>query len=308
MDEFEITLAEVDEIVTDAVVDEYWERGYWRSPKLLSDVLIARLRQAHDRLWAGDFDHEIPSNYGPPKPQAHPADLRQQCNAFWLNDAIRAVVTSPVIGKIGAKLMRVDTVRLWHDQAIAKPGRIEGVSTDGARPNVGWHQDYGHWTCADDTNMCTAWMALQDTDSSQRRHADHHRLPPLGSHPREQQVPVAGAGGRRRPVRGRRQGEWVDEPCILRAGEVSFHHALTFHGSGANTSAETRLSVVSHMMPGGTRYGPVSCAIRTWSSSAAGPRRPGLRGPYFPRCGRRRPPRASSARQPELHRRPASRD
>ena len=31
-------------MVTDAIIDEYWERGYWISPKLFDDDQIARLR------------------------------------------------------------------------------------------------------------------------------------------------------------------------------------------------------------------------------------------------------------------------
>lgn len=49
-------------------------------------------------------------------------------------------------------------------------------------------------------------------------------------------------------------GPWLDEPCVLKAGQASFHHALTFHGSGPNTSDAPRLSVVAHLMPGNTHY------------------------------------------------------
>jgi ectoine hydroxylase-related dioxygenase (phytanoyl-CoA dioxygenase family) len=49
-------------------------------------------------------------------------------------------------------------------------------------------------------------------------------------------------------------GAWVEEPVLLKAGEVSFHHALIFHGSGPNVTDQPRLSVVSHMMPGDTVY------------------------------------------------------
>lgn len=35
---------------------------------------------------------------------------------------------------------------------------------------------------------------------------------------------------------------------------MSFHHALTFHGSGPNRTSQPRLSVVSHMMPGDTTF------------------------------------------------------
>src|SRR5690606_23572069 len=48
--------------------------------------------------------------------------------------------------------------------------------------------------------------------------------------------------------------EWIEEPCILKAGQASFHHALTFHGSGVNHTNEPRLSVVAHLMPQGTAY------------------------------------------------------
>src|SRR5689334_6709531 len=159
-----VSLEDVDTIVTDAVRAEYWERGYWISPKLIDDDQIARLRAAHERLWAKQYDHEIPSQYGIPSPDLSTPVVRQFLNAFWLIDEMRAAVLSPVIGKIGARLMGVDSVRLWHDQAIYKPGMAgQPVTNIG---NVGWHQDYGYWQCSSTTNMCTAWVALQDTDLS----------------------------------------------------------------------------------------------------------------------------------------------
>ena len=43
---------------------------------------------------------------------------------------------------------------------------------------------------------------------------------------------------------------------VLQAGQASFHHALCFHGSGANRTAAPRLSVVGHYMPDGTTFRP----------------------------------------------------
>lgn len=243
----------IDSIVTDAVVAEYWERGYWTSPKLLSDDAILRLRAAHARLWAGDFDHEIASQYGPPKPQADPGDLRQQCNAFWLNDEIRRVVTSPVLGRIGARLMRSRRALLWHDQAILKPG-ADAAAGCGAKPNVGWHQDYAYWQCCDTTNMVTAWVALQDTDldnGGMRTIVGSHRW---GLIPESNQFFAQNLDGDAARFAAIAKGDWIDEPCVLPAGAASFHHALTFHGSGANQRPEPRLSVVAHMMPDGAAY------------------------------------------------------
>ena len=38
-----------------------------------------------------------------------------------------------------------------------------GVGPDGDATlsnNIGWHQDYAHWQCADKDHFCTAWVAL----------------------------------------------------------------------------------------------------------------------------------------------------
>jgi ectoine hydroxylase-related dioxygenase (phytanoyl-CoA dioxygenase family) len=40
----------------------------------------------------------------------------------------------------------------------------------------------------------------------------------------------------------------------MKAGQVSFHHALTIHGSGPNASAEARRSMAVHLMTGETTY------------------------------------------------------
>lgn len=245
-------LFDVDEMVTDAVVEEYWERGYWVSPKLFDDAQIERLRHAHERFWNKDYDREIPSQYGITKIDLDSPKVRQQCNAFWLNEEVRGAVTSPVLGAIGARLMKVDTVRLWHDQLIYKPGiGVDGETNAG---NVGWHQDYGYWQASSTTNMCTAWVALQDTDLS-----NGGMRTIVGSHQwglvedsdtffdqdLEALAQKYAAGGK---------GQWLDEPCILKAGQASFHHALTFHGSGPNRTNAPRQSVVAHMMPGDTVY------------------------------------------------------
>jgi ectoine hydroxylase-related dioxygenase (phytanoyl-CoA dioxygenase family) len=281
MDSFLLTSADVEHAVDERVIAEYWERGYWRSPKLIDDAQIARLRAAHERLWRGEFDREIPPQYGPPKPQLDPGDLRQQCNAFWLNDEIKKVVTGPVLGQIAARLMRVERVRLWHDQAVCKPGSA-GAPASG-KPNVGWHQDYGYWQCSSTTNMCTAWIALQDTDlanGAMRTIVGSHKW---GLIPESNKFWSQTLDDDARRFASVAKGEWIDEPCVLRAGEASFHHALTFHGSGPNRSDQPRLAVIAHMMPDGASYR----AGRQWHPNLVflGPdARDGqvFEGPYWP--------------------------
>ncbi|MCC3373649.1 phytanoyl-CoA dioxygenase family protein [Cohnella sp. REN36] len=222
--------------------------GYWISPKLIDDDQIERLRQAHERVWSGDYDGDGLTMYEY-RPNPNPDALRKLDNGWWINDEIRSVVTDPHIGELAADLLGASEIRLWHDQVIYKPGVGDKETKSG---NVGWHQDYGYWQCSDNPDMVTVWIALQDTDLT-----NGGMMTILGSHkwglipdsntffnPNMEELKSKYAGGR----------DWVEEPCILKAGQASFHHGLTFHGSGANRTSEPRLSVVAHLMPGGTSY------------------------------------------------------
>ena len=246
------TLDDIDQIVTDEVAAEYWERGYWIAPKLFDDDQIQRLRRAYERLWSGDFDYFIRSQFGIPKVDPDSPKVRQQPNAFWLNEEIRRASTSPLLGKIGARLMRVETARLWHDQAIDKPGTGDAEAT--VDSNVAWHQDYGYWQSVSTTNMCTAWVALQDTDLSNggmRMIVGSHQWGLVeGSDTFGQQDLEKLA----QQFIAQTHREWQDEPVILKAGQVSIHHSLIFHGSGPNRTNQTRMGLVVHMMPGETSY------------------------------------------------------
>ena len=69
----------------------------------------------------------------------------------------------------------------------------------------------------------------------------------------------------------------------MAAGEVSFHHALCFHGSGPNRTTAPRLSAIAHYMPGDCAYRP---GVRYHSNIALLEPRPKASQPfandYFP--------------------------
>jgi len=50
--------------------------------------------------------------------------------------------------------------------------------------------------------------------------------------------------------------EWEDEGCLMKAGQVAFHHSLTFHGSGANMTEQDRLALAIHMQSDECYYQP----------------------------------------------------
>jgi ectoine hydroxylase-related dioxygenase (phytanoyl-CoA dioxygenase family) len=234
--------------ITEQDKELFNKNGYWISPKMIDDAQIERLREAHSRIWSGDYDGDgQPMNHF--RLSDNPDALRKLDNGWWINDEVRKVVTDPLIGELSADLLGSDEIRLWHDQMIYKPGIGNKNSGDG---NVGWHQDYGYWQCSDTSEMITVWIALQDTDLT-----NGGMMTILGSHKwglipdsdsffnqNMNELKEKHSGGR----------DWVEEPCILKAGQASFHHGLTFHGSGPNRTNDPRLSVVAHVMQGGTSY------------------------------------------------------
>ena len=100
--------------------------------------------------------------------------------------------------------------------------------------------------------MLTIWLALQDTDlenGGMRSIAGSHRWGLVPDSDTFFNQDLDGLEARYGHL-----GEWADEPCIIPSGAASFHHGLTFHGSGPNQTDRPRLSVVAHVMPDGTAY------------------------------------------------------
>ena len=63
--------------------------------------------------------------------------------------------------------------------------------------------------------------------------------------------------------------EWEEVSNDLKAGEVSFHNAFTFHGSGPNFTNKPRMSIAIHYMPGDNAYDPQGAFHET--AKALGP-------------------------------------
>src|SRR5690606_28771911 len=125
-------------MVTKEDQEFYKENGYWIGPVLFNDEEVEEMRKAHERIWAKDYDGD-----GFPLtdwiPNGNPTQLRKIDNAWWINDVIRSVVTSPKLGRVAAELLDTDEIRLWYDQVIYKPGSPDVAES--SKANIGWHQD-----------------------------------------------------------------------------------------------------------------------------------------------------------------------
>jgi ectoine hydroxylase-related dioxygenase (phytanoyl-CoA dioxygenase family) len=150
----------------------------------------------------------------------------QLFNLWREDEQVKQFVFSKRLAKIAAELMKVDGVRLYHDQALYKEGG------GGITP---WHADQYYWPLETDKTV-TAWIPLQKT--------------PL------EMGPLEFSAGSHQIVEGREleigdESETLiqqrlrvtDFKHIIEAfdlGEVSFHSGWVFHRAGANTTNETR--------------------------------------------------------------------
>jgi ectoine hydroxylase-related dioxygenase (phytanoyl-CoA dioxygenase family) len=167
----------------------------------------------------------------------------QQCQNLWEDHPeVRPLTFHPRVGEAAARLREVDAVRLWHDQALYK--EAGGRVTDA-------HQDQPYWPIAETTTI-TAWIPF---DGSTLDNGAMGYVP--GSH----------RLGLRRfvniffgdtpdlladPELADREPRFVEVP----RGSVAFHHGLTAHLAGPNTTAETRrVHTMIYFADGCTRGG-----------------------------------------------------
>ncbi len=146
---------------------------------------------------------------------------------LWLwNDVARKLVFSPRLAGIAARLMEVDGVRLYHDQALYKEAK------GGHTP---WHCDQVYWPMASDKTV-TLWMPLQAVSAE---------MGPLGFAARSHTMD--GDEGRdltisdeSEAVIGEKMADYPFFDAPFDVGEVSFHAGWTYHKAGPNLTDQTR--------------------------------------------------------------------
>jgi ectoine hydroxylase-related dioxygenase (phytanoyl-CoA dioxygenase family) len=150
----------------------------------------------------------------------------QVMNLWRESSYVKDFVFSKRLAGIAAQLMEVDSVRLYHDQALYKePG-------GGITP---WHADQFYWPLSTDKSV-TAWIPLQETPielgalefSMKSQHFTYGRDLPISDDSELLIQNALAAEG----------FDLLRQPFDL--GEVSYHAGWTFHRAGPNTSNRPR--------------------------------------------------------------------
>ncbi len=162
--------------------------------------------------------------------------------AWRVSNAFHDLIFFPRLAAIFGQLLG-GKPRFWHDQVFVKP------ATDGAV--VTWHQDYSYWTRTVPNAHITCWIGLDD---STKESGCVHYVP--GSH-RWPLLPRGELSDDMESIfeklTNEQKAAFKPVAVELRAGQASFHHSLTVHGSYENRSSRPRRAAVINVFRDGVR-------------------------------------------------------
>jgi len=210
---------------------EFFRReGFVKLKQVCSPASLLLLRRALDTLFArvlGDA----------------PAMRFPSLEMMWTIDPIaRAFVLSRRLARIAAELLGVDSVRLYHDNALSK---LPGC---GRTP---WHYDAHHYPIASE-NVVTLWAPLQPTPRAMGPLAFAHGIE---SWRRVADLPFSKFDDSydRGIAEALRKGGVAVEDGPFELGEVSFHHTRSLHTAGPNRSSLARVALATTYLEDGAR-------------------------------------------------------
>ncbi len=231
-------------MLTPAEVTEFKSQGYLRGRTVLSDAEVDTLRAEVERVIVERERKDIPQpvlchNFT----GNEEAPVWQIVNIWEASPAFGQLIKNPTIAEEIAQLTGATQLRIWHDQIQYKPAAKGGVNM--------WHQDAPLWPILAPMTEVTAWVALDDVDVDNGCMSMVPGSHLWGNHMNhlftwkdfEKSVPEE------------YQGHKVTvRKCPVKKGEVHYHHALTWHGSHANTSGRPRRAIALHFMTNETRF------------------------------------------------------
>ncbi len=218
--------------------------GFVKGGSVLDQAQIEALRAGLEAIRSGENPrtgdlYEVDEDYR----TAPDRNVFHFLGAWLIDDGFHDVLFHPAITVKVAQLLGVEHVRFWHDQVFYKPPRHPGVVT--------WHQDYSYWTRSTPAGHVTCWIGLDD---STLENGCLHYVP--ASH-RWGLLPRISLTKDMDAVKDyltpEQAAAFRPEPMILKAGECTFHHSHTVHGSYGNRSDIPRRAVVLNFMKPDTR-------------------------------------------------------
>jgi Phytanoyl-CoA dioxygenase (PhyH) len=257
---FALTASETELLPSAQDVRFYQEHGWYLSKKLFTDDEVDALAAASERFYAGHRDRRLPAH--PPTLAYWTPDmgdvLRHNDYIHYEVEAIREILTRPLVGAVAAVLAGAASIRIFQATLIYKPALPDEKTNE-----VPWHFDRNYWATSTSERMLTAFIPFHPCDE---------RIGTIemidGSH-RWDEVGADDSGTLHFAARDRHQmmaalrmnakhngAEVRQIPMVIPKGHMSFHHCRTYHGSGANTADEPRRAISLHLQDGANQWRP----------------------------------------------------
>ncbi len=207
-----------------AKVDEYQEKGYIK----LEGIITGEPLQYYRELIGLAVGHRFKDDERAlAEKRVYERSFLQAFNLWPHYPAIAEFVQCRRFAELARRMLQVEGVKLWFDQALYKePG---GRITD-------YHVDAAFWPVHPAANTTTIWMALVDVPREKGCMAfasGSHKLSPDAEFVdifNAQEEIAIGDNVRHYPW------EWAP----LQAGDCTFHSGLVYHRAGGNSTDEMR--------------------------------------------------------------------
>ena len=210
------------------------KNGFIKLPNVLSSGAVARLRKELVQLLGQSFDTETSTRNN---------NRFLSLEMMWLqNTLLKSYVLSPRIAKISADLLGVKSVRLYHDNALAKePGC-------GRTP---WHCDDDHFPLATH-DVVTAWIPAQPIPNAMGPLAFAKPLS-IFDLVKDIHFNKFDTSYDKQIAAVFKSNNVAVEDSPFAMGEVSFHHNRSFHTAGKNNTTRTRIVLANTFFADGAR-------------------------------------------------------
>jgi len=203
-------------------IAQYERDGYYFPVRVLSPEEAGRCR---DRL------EQVERDLGGPLRGVY--RIKPHLLFTWLAELVRhPALLDAVEDVLGPDIL------CWNTSFFTKEARSPGF--------VSWHQDATYWGLSE-PDVVTAWVAFTDStpvNGNMRVIPASHRAPLTHADTFHPDNPLS---------RGQEITVEVDEAqavdITLRAGEMSLHHVLLVHGSGANPTEDRRIGFAIRYIP-----------------------------------------------------------
>jgi ectoine hydroxylase-related dioxygenase (phytanoyl-CoA dioxygenase family) len=224
-------------------VDFFNENGYIAGIKMLDRKQIEAIRtELADIADPKHPGHHLFYEFHSNESKDPSTILFHALGAWRITSGLHDVLWNPRFVMVASQLLGNRPVRFWHDQIFWKPPKQGGV--------VAWHQDYSYWTRTKPVAHLTCWCGLDDATK------ENGCLQYIPGSQRWGLLPKPVIAGELQGIKdflNEEQEKQFQHPQFaeVKAGEAIFHHSLTLHGSGANTSSKPRRAFVINVFADG---------------------------------------------------------